>query len=103
MKQWIRTYLQLDGAIFLALTADGERKGQLVPVLLRITAELESAYERFNALASYALVITSMLSAFSLILCMVQIKLYSYGKHVVIIQLNYWHVKHFVIDTVRVF
>ena len=98
MKQWIRTYLQLDGAIFLALTADGERKGQLVPVLPRITAELESAYERFNAL-----VITSMLSAFSLILCMVQIKLYSYDKHVVIIQLNYWHVKHFVIDTVRVF
>ena len=39
---------------FLALTADRERKG--VPVVLRITAEPESAYERFNALAPYALV-----------------------------------------------
>ena len=52
----MRTYLQLDGAIFLALTADRERKGELVPVLLRITAEPESPYERFNALAVYALV-----------------------------------------------
>lgn len=40
---------------FLALTADWERKSELVPVLLRITAEPESAYERFNALAYYAL------------------------------------------------
>ena len=45
----MRTYLQLDGAIFLAMRADRERKGQLVPVLLRITAEPEGAYERFNA------------------------------------------------------
>ena len=51
IKQKIRTYLQQDGAICLALTADRERKGELVPVLLRITAEPESAYERFNALA----------------------------------------------------
>ena len=29
---------------------------QLVPVLLRITDEPESAYERFNALAYYALI-----------------------------------------------
>ena len=49
-------YLQLDGAIFLALTTDREWKGELVPVLLRITAEPESAYESFNALAPYALV-----------------------------------------------
>ena len=41
---------------FLALTADRERKGELVPVVLCITAEPESAYERFNALAPYALV-----------------------------------------------
>ena len=54
----MRTYLQLDGAIFLALTADRERKGELVPVLLHITPEPESAYERFNALASYALLRT---------------------------------------------
>ena len=40
---------------FLTLTADWERKGELVPVLLRITAEPESACERFNALAPYAL------------------------------------------------
>ena len=53
----MRTYLQLDGAIFLALTADRERKGQLVPVLIRITAEPESAYERFEALASYTLMV----------------------------------------------
>ena len=50
------TYLQLDSAICLALTADREWKGELVPVLLRITAEPESAYESFNALAPYALV-----------------------------------------------
>ena len=55
IKQQIRTYLQLDGAIFSALTADRERKGELVPVLLRIIAEPENAYERFNALASHAL------------------------------------------------
>ena len=54
----MQTYLQLDGAICLALTADRERKGELVPVLLRITAEPESAYECFNTLASYALVKT---------------------------------------------
>ena len=54
----MRTYLQLDGAIFLALTADRERKGELVPVLLHITPKPESAYERFNALASYALLRT---------------------------------------------
>ena len=47
--------MQLIGAIFLALTADRGRKGQLVPVLLRITAKPESTYERFNALAYYAL------------------------------------------------
>ena len=41
---------------FLALTADREWKGELVPVVLRTTAEPESAYERFNALAPYALV-----------------------------------------------
>ena len=39
---------------------DRERKVELVPVLLRITAEPECAteepYERFNALASYALI-----------------------------------------------
>ena len=33
-------------------------ESQLVPVLLRITAEPESAYERFNALTSYALHLT---------------------------------------------
>ena len=54
----MRTYLQLDGAIFLALTADRERKGELVPVLLHITPKPESTYERFNALASYALLRT---------------------------------------------
>ena len=54
----MRTYLQLDGAIFLALRADRERKGELVPALLRITPKPESAYERFNALASYALLRT---------------------------------------------
>ena len=59
IKQQIRTYLQQDGAIFLALTADREREGQLVPVLLRITAEPDSAYERFNALASHALDMTA--------------------------------------------
>ena len=54
----IRTYLHLDGAFFLALTADRDRKDELVPVLFRITAEPENAYERFNALAPYALVRT---------------------------------------------
>ena len=54
----MRTYLQLDGAIFLALRADRERKGELVPALLRITPKPESAYERFNALASYSLLRT---------------------------------------------
>ena len=54
----MRTYLQLDGAIFLGLTANRGRNGQLVPVLLRITAEPESAHERFNALPSYALLVT---------------------------------------------
>ena len=55
IKQYTRTYLQLDGAIFVSLTADRERKGELVPVLLRITAEPDSTCERFNALAPYAL------------------------------------------------
>ena len=36
--------IKLEGAIFLAL----------VPILLRITAEPESSYERFNALTSYS-------------------------------------------------
>ena len=44
-------------------TADRERKGQLVPVLLRITAEPESAYERFYALAHYALGTTCRMSS----------------------------------------
>ena len=41
--------------MMLTLRTYRQRKGELVPVLLRITAEPESAYERFNALASYAL------------------------------------------------
>ena len=40
------------------ISVNRERKGELVPVLLRITAEPDSAYERFNALASYALIMT---------------------------------------------
>ena len=31
-------------------------KGELDPVLLRITAEAESAYQRFNALTPYDLI-----------------------------------------------
>ena len=65
IKQEIRTYLPLDGAIFLALRADLERKGQLVRVLLRITAEPEpeSANERFNALPPYAFVQARIITA----------------------------------------
>ena len=35
IKQYIGTYPQIDGAIFLILTAIRERKGELVPALLR--------------------------------------------------------------------